>query len=315
MKIHANWLRITRALTRFVVPLLIGAALLLEFFGGSLGSHGTSFGYLLAIVFSFLTLAMIGLCGWVVFLWDIDRLFFRLERKIDAQVGLESAPADERDSSLLTRAREMMTSKVQGVRSRAIAVIEKAYWDDINAGGVLAFPQPNIAEAIEQIDESRRDLLAPLTDYVATALPLGSAAAPIVARVIFRYVSPEVKVRLYRRLILRFLLQLGALFVLTALCFYLSLLGWSRVSSSIFSQPDVSRGEAVLYQLDLMLRGALFDFMEHTQRSISPIRLNQNVTASVYYTLVFRMFVAVYVFSSLFRVVRFVARRWRVLVR
>ena len=35
---------------------------------------------------------MIGMCGWIVFLWDIDRLFFRLERKIDAQVGAESAP-------------------------------------------------------------------------------------------------------------------------------------------------------------------------------------------------------------------------------
>jgi hypothetical protein len=34
------------------------------------------------------------------------------------------------------------------------------YWDDINAGGVLAFPQPNIAAAVKQIDQSRRDLLA-----------------------------------------------------------------------------------------------------------------------------------------------------------
>jgi len=47
----------------------------------------------------------------------------------------------------------------------------------------------------------------------------------------FRYIAPEVKVRLYRRLVLRFLLQLGALFILTALWFYLSILGWSRVSA------------------------------------------------------------------------------------
>jgi hypothetical protein len=71
----------------------------------------------------------------------------------------------------------------------------------------------------------------------------------------------------------------------------------------------------MLYQLDLMLRGALFDFMEHTHRSISPLTIDQRATAFVYYTLLFRMFVAVYVISSLFRVVRFVARRWRALLR
>jgi hypothetical protein len=64
-----------------------------------------------------------------------------------------------------------------------------------------------------------------------------------------------------------------------------------------------------------MLRGALLDFMEHTQRSISPMRINQSAIAFVYYTLLFRMFVAIYFFSLLFRVVRFVARRWRVLLR
>ena len=125
----------------------------------------------------------------------------------------------------------MLNNKVQDVRARAVAVIEKAYWDDINAGGVLAFPQPNIAAAAEQIDQRRRDLLASLTDYVATALRLGNAPAAIISRMTFRYFAPEVKVRLYRRLVLRFLLQLGALFILTALCFYLSILGWSRVSA------------------------------------------------------------------------------------
>jgi hypothetical protein len=71
----------------------------------------------------------------------------------------------------------------------------------------------------------------------------------------------------------------------------------------------------LLYQLDLMLRGALFDFMEHTHRSVSPIAINQTATAFVYYTLLFRMFVAVYVISSVFRVTRFVFRRWRPLLR
>jgi hypothetical protein len=235
------------------VPVFVAAAFIVEITGvtASLPTLKVVYDYLITIVFSLLTIVMICLCGWVVFLWDIDRLFFRLERKIDAQVGAKSAPADE-PVSLLSRAREMLNSKVQDVRARAVAVIEKTYWDDINAGGVLAFPQPNIAAAVEQIDQSRRDLLAPLTDYVATALPLGNAPAAIISRMVFRYVAPEVKVRLYRRLVLRFLLQLGALFILTALCFYLSVHGWSRVSSSVFQQA-ASPGSLLLYQLDLML--------------------------------------------------------------
>ena len=71
----------------------------------------------------------------------------------------------------------------------------------------------------------------------------------------------------------------------------------------------------LLFQFDLMLRGALFDFMEHTQRSISTIRINPSATAFVYYTLIFRMFVSVYVISSGVRVIRFVARRWRAFLR
>jgi hypothetical protein len=87
------------------------------------------------------------------------------------------------------------------------------------------------------------------------------------------------------------------------------------VSASAFTQPIVSPTSVMLYQVDLMLRGALFDFMEHTRRSVSPITINQSATAFVYYTLAFRMFVAAYFISSLFKVVRFVARHWRLLLR
>jgi hypothetical protein len=55
--------------------------------------------------------------------------------------------------------------------------------------------------------------------------------------------------------------------------------------------------------------------MEHTHRSVSPIAINQDATAFVYYTLLFRMFVAVYVISSVFRVARFMFRRRWLLLR
>jgi hypothetical protein len=319
MHFQLDWLRAIRHLTQYVVPGLILAAVIIELAGRTFTSPflASAYDYLLAIIFSLLTILMIGICGWTVFLWDIDRLFFKLEGKIDSELAAVQTKTGQKepDESLLGRTREMLNNKVRHIRAEAVAAIEKSYWDDINAGGVLAFPQPNIAAAVEHIDERRRDLLRPLTELVARILPLGSAPASIVARVLFRYVAPEVKVRLYRRLVLRFLAQLGTLFVLAALCFYLSILGWSRVASSVFNQPDLHATSIMLYQLDLMLRGALFDFMEHTHRSISPVTIDQRGTAFVYYTLLFRMFVAVYLISSLFRVLRFVARRWRALLR
>jgi hypothetical protein len=315
-----EWLRVIRIFTQYIAPGLAAVVLAIELarmISAGSASEGTAYYLVLASVFSLLTVAMIAICGWTVFLWDIDRLFFKLENKIDLEAGDPEAKSttQEQDGSLLGRARDMINNAVRNVRTKSIGLIEKAYWDDINAGGVLAFPQPDIAAAVEQIDKSRRDLLAPLSELVASALPLGSMPAALVSRLIFRFVAPEVKVRLYRRLVLRFLAQLGALFALTAVCFFISILAWSRASGSVFSTGSVSTWSVFLYQLDLMLRGALFDFMEHTHRSVSPVTINQNATAFVYYTLMFRMFVAVYVISSLFRVTRFVVRRWRPLLR
>jgi hypothetical protein len=322
MALRINWLRLIRFLTQVVVPAMAAAVVSAEIVGWLLGvplppAFAHAYYYAVLVVFSLLTATMIAICGWIVFLWDLDRLFFKLESKIDSQIAvLESNSGDGgQDGTLLGRARERLNGVVESCRAMAVSAIEKSYWIDINAGGALAFPKPNIAAAVDQIEKSRRDLLAPLTQIVSRAIPLGSISAPIVSRLIFRYFAPEIKVRLYRRLVLRFLSQLGALFVLTALCFYISILAWSRVSGSVFNQTSASPISIIFYQLDLMLRGALFDFMEHTQRSISPIRVNQSATAFVYYTLAFRMFVAVYVMSSLFRVLRFVLRRWRVLLR
>jgi hypothetical protein len=317
-----NWLRLIRFLTQYVAPGLAAVVVVAEIISWLLGapvlpSVTHAYHYVLLTVFSLLTAIMIGICGWIVFLWDLDRLFFKLESKIDSQIAaLESKSGESvQDGTLLGRARELVNKVVQSSRAMAVSAIEKSYWIDINAGGALAFPKPYVAAAVDQIEKSRRDLLAPLTQIVSRAVPLGSISAPIVSRLIFRYFAPEIKVRLYRRLVLRFLSQLGALFVLTAACFYISILAWSRVSGSVFSQAAVSPISVALYQLDLMLRGALFDFMEHTHRSISPITVNQNATAFLYYTLMFRMFVAIYVMSSLFRVLRFMLRRWRVLLR
>ena len=219
-----DWLRLVRLLTLYIVPGLIVIVLAAEVIDAAVGSSFTSskpYNAVLLSVFSILSIAMMALCGWVVFLWDIDRLFFKLEGKIDAELG-EAAPT-EQSNSLVGRTREALNAALCSIRSKSIAVIEKAYWDDINAVGILAFPKPDISAAVERIDQSRHDLLAPLTKVVASAIPVGTMPAALASRIIFRYVAPQVKVRLYRRLVLRFLVQIGALFALTALCFFVSM--------------------------------------------------------------------------------------------
>lgn len=45
-----------------------------------------------------------------------------------------------------------------------------------------------------------------------------------------------------------------------------------------------------LFSLDLVLRGGLFDIMEHWQLSITPVRMNRKLFWFVWYAFVFRMF-------------------------
>ena len=121
-RIDMDWLRLARVTTQYVVPGLLALALLVEVAGTVTIA---AYDYLIAVVFSVFTVVMIAACGWIVFLWDIDRLFFSLERKIDAQAVSEAAA----DGSLLGRVRDMLSSKVQHLRAEAVRSIEKAYWE------------------------------------------------------------------------------------------------------------------------------------------------------------------------------------------
>ena len=103
-----DWLRLIRLLTQYIAPGLVAVVMLGELLGASLtgpslsGSTGV-YNCLLLAAFTVLTVTMIAICGWTVFLWDIDRLFFKLENKIDAQIGeLDTkSPDREQDGSLL----------------------------------------------------------------------------------------------------------------------------------------------------------------------------------------------------------------------
>jgi hypothetical protein len=62
---------------------------------------------------------MIGIFGWIVFLWDIDRLFFKLENKTDSQIVVMETKSGEsgQDGTLLGRAKEMLNNVVQSSRA------------------------------------------------------------------------------------------------------------------------------------------------------------------------------------------------------
>jgi hypothetical protein len=152
-----DWLHLTRLLSQYVAPGLAAVAVIIEITGWLLGaplSRSVPYNYVLLIVFSLLTASMIGFCGWIVCLWDLDRLFFKLETKIDSQIAaLELKSGESRnDKTLLGRARELLLNKVMvDSRDMSVRAIEKSYWIDINAGGALAFPKPDISAAVDQI--------------------------------------------------------------------------------------------------------------------------------------------------------------------
>src|SRR5258708_14377495 len=165
-----DWLRLIRFLTQYVAPGLAAVVVVAEILGWLLAtpvspSVTRTYHYLLLIVFSLLTAIMIGICSWIVCLWDLDRLFFKLESKIDSQIAALKSKSGENgnDGTLLGRARELLNKAMEGSRAMAVSAIEKAYWIDINAGGALAFPQPTLTPALDHIQKSLRDLLAALT--------------------------------------------------------------------------------------------------------------------------------------------------------
>src|SRR5262245_36465723 len=135
-ELRVDWLGLIRLLTQYVVPALIAFVLLIEIVGWLSGISWSSllaraYSYVILIVFCLLTLMMIGICGWIVFLWDLDRLFFKLEGKIDSQSVAAQSGEGEPDGSLRGRAMDLLNNKVPGGRAAVIGAIERAYWADI----------------------------------------------------------------------------------------------------------------------------------------------------------------------------------------
>jgi hypothetical protein len=81
--------------------------------GPSFSGSASVYNYLLLVAFTLTTVMMIAVCGWTVFLWDIDRLFFTLDNRIDAEIGEldKKSPDREQDGSLLGRVGRCSTTR------------------------------------------------------------------------------------------------------------------------------------------------------------------------------------------------------------
>src|SRR5262245_37339849 len=97
MHSRTDWLLALRLLTQYVIPVLVVIGLTVELTGFSFGSAelGHAYNYLATIAFSLLTIMLIVASGWIVFLWDIDRLFFTLENRIDTELAGEDGSDPE----------------------------------------------------------------------------------------------------------------------------------------------------------------------------------------------------------------------------
>src|SRR5712671_4042808 len=109
-----DWLRLIRFLTQYVAPGLAAVVVVAEIIGWLLGapippSVMHTYHRALPIVFSLLTAIMIGICGWIVCLWDLDRLFFILASTIDSLIAALKSKSGENgnNGTLLGRARKL----------------------------------------------------------------------------------------------------------------------------------------------------------------------------------------------------------------
>ncbi|MCC7251504.1 hypothetical protein [Hyphomicrobium sp.] len=91
------------------------------------------------------------------------------------------------------------------------------------------------------------------------------------------------------------------LFCFAVLGFYGSTYNWSQVNGSIFT-TTASAGDVGLFTFDILLKGALFDIIEHYHGSVSPIALNYSSYGYCFYSLIFRLYVSLIFIGSAIKI-------------
>lgn len=91
-------------------------------------------------------------------------------------------------------------------------------------------------------------------------------------------------------------------YFLVAECFLFSCYAWAAVYPDTFTR-NVSFVDINYFVLDLTLKGAVFDFMEHFDKSVSHLTVSPEARGFFMYAFYFRLFVSLVVVGSVVRAV------------
>ncbi len=95
------------------------------------------------------------------------------------------------------------------------------------------------------------------------------------------------------RRVLGYYRTMAVLMALFFVVFVASLIALQRFADlTLFAEGKAFYLSMVFFTLDLVLRGAFFDWMEHFNISVSPLSMNRELSSFVWYAFVFRMFFA-----------------------
>ena len=83
-------------------------------------------------------------------------------------------------------------------------------------------------------------------------------------------------------------------FLFTTLSFYCSVFSWFRFDPLSLTGGDNSLADVGLFVVDLMLRGGLFDLMEHFDLHVGRLRLNQSSHAFSWFSFLYRIYIPVF---------------------
>lgn len=100
-------------------------------------------------------------------------------------------------------------------------------------------------------------------------------------------------------------------FLLSTLMFYSAVLFWARHDPHILTGEPATPVNIALFVLDLMLRGGLFDYMEHFELRVGDLRTNRNAWWFSLFAFAYRVYIPLFLIASAMRIWG-VVRRLRV---
>ena len=83
------------------------------------------------------------------------------------------------------------------------------------------------------------------------------------------------------------------------LVFLAASLAWNAANRNIFTSGEVSNGSVLMFTLDLVCRGLLFDVMEHFDLSFTTARMNRSNWVYLIFSFLFRLYVSLLILKAI----------------